>query len=249
MGDCGFNQDWGSSELGSVGFGSGFSSPLAGSMSFDGTNDFSLVENSASFAPGTGDLTVEWWQRTENLQTNARIWSIGKYSVGCTAAVSFSAGNFYYWLGTGANAVGTSLGSHNATLNTWVHYAIVRSSGVVKAYRNGTNISGAGSNNSNNAAYNAGHYFAIATETADGVIGNAVDSTFFMGQITGFRYVVGAALYVSDFTPSRSLPSSVAGTKLLLNVRSVSGAYADSSGNGVSVTPKQGATRSALRPF
>lgn len=209
---------WDETSVSGKGFGAGLSNASKnGSLELtNGSNSFLLVQNSADFAVGAGDFTVEWFQYATSITLYMRCFSIGAYSDGCTLAVASQSGQMYFWIASSANGVGAACGSHGTITDGWHHFALVRASGNVKLYKDGVNLSGVGVSNSNNATYNAGHYFSIGAETTDGVAGTIPGSVEFNGKISNFRFVKGTALYTSDFSTPAINIDNVAGTELLL---------------------------------
>jgi hypothetical protein len=85
--------------------------------------------------------------------------------------------------------------------NTWVHVAVVRNSGTIRCYVDGTEAF----NFSNTTDYSG------ATLT----IGNNSNGTPVQGHISNFRVVDGTAVYTSSFTPPTSELTAISGTTLL----------------------------------
>ena len=115
----------------------------------------------------------------------------------------------------------------------WVHIAMVRSSGTITLYVDGT------------AAYN----WTNTTDYtgADLGIGNDGNSTAFQGYISNFRIVNGTAVYTSNFTPPTEDLTAISGTTLLTCVGSNS--LTDSSGNSHSISVTGTVTSEAFGPF
>ena len=78
--------------------------------------------------------------------------------------------------------------SSQITLGEWTHVALVRISGVVTLYFNGSSVGTA--NKATNLAQNAVQ------------IGRGQTSHYLDGFLSNFRVVVGSGLYSSSFTPS-----------------------------------------------
>jgi len=237
-----------SAQMDEKGFGASFSPVEVGSVDLNvAQQQFLLVTNSANFAPGTGDFTVEWWQYVDTAQVFMRSFSIGAYSAGCTMAVAIQSPNIYYWLQSAPSGVGTSLGAYGTIVGVWTHWALVRASGVVKMYKNGSNISGAGSSDTSNATYDASKYFAIGDETTDGAASTIPGSTGFDGRIANFHFVNGTALYTANFVPPTRI-NVVANTKLALPFKNGTTMLVDTSGNNAVVASVNGASWSSSRP-
>lgn len=177
-------------------------SPFGGggnSYSFaSSVNSFISTAGSNDWAVGTGDFTIEWFQYQTSTGSFPRPFSIGTYS-SATIAASIETSTFYYW----ANS---SVGYSNASgtvLNTWVHWAIVRASGITKIYRNGSQLGGqvTDTNNINNTSVG----LVIGNETTKST------GAAFVGYITNFRWVKGLAVYTGNFTVPTSALNATAG--------------------------------------
>lgn len=217
-----------SSFTGSFAFGRR-SSGKSGSIFIPGTqNSFLRVDNTGEFAPGTGDFTIQWWQYANSWNDYSRIFSIGTYATSPMIAMSFEGADnnnkiFNMWIqGNQQGSIPVGL-----TLNTWVHFAVVRQAGTFKLYKNGVNITGAGYSMPYDALYDNTDYCVIGGESVNGALcpGNVT----FPGYITGFQYVVGSALYSTDFSTPVNKNNGTPDTELLLNFNSGSQFLTDSS--------------------
>lgn len=173
-------------------------SPFSGggnSYSFSGTS-YLTVQADNSWAFGTGDFTVEWFQYQTDSNSFPRIYAIGSYpstSIGC----SIEGGAFYAWC-PGAN-FGVNVAPYK---NAWVHFAIVRRSGTLYAFKNGVQIASIG--NSSNITNNI-------TTLYIGIEGSMGAGTQFGGYITNLRIVKGLAIYTGTFTvPTSALTLTAA---------------------------------------
>ena len=193
-----------------------------GSINFDGTSSFLQIQNSADFAPGSGDFTVEWWQYMTAVGSDQRIFSIGTYPSSMLAvSIETSNADLFLWL-NGSAIINYSVVS---LLNTWAHIAVVQHSNTITLYINGT-PSATGTNFST-ISYNSNQYFSIGCETQNGTAPNS--NTAYSGLLTNFRYVVGLAEYTSSFTPPTMPLTTNSHTKLLLLATNSSSFYYDSS--------------------
>lgn len=163
--------------------------------------DYLQVPASAAFAPGTGDFTVEGWfyQTQEPPQYGAALW-----------AQTASALNYFILL-AGANVVapnppprqlafistlsgaGTPITHPTVySLNTWNHFAVTRSSGVVRIFLNGVGTSGtSNTTNLTNTTYSP----SLGRPSHSGGFNK------FVGYLDDIRYTLGVARYVTNFTP------------------------------------------------
>ena len=174
-------------------------SPFAGggnSYSLNGTSSKLSLAGDLSWAVGTGDFTIEWFQYQTDSSSFPRIFAIGSYpstTIGC----SIEGGTFYAWC-PGANSFGTV-----NVKNAWHHFAIVRRSGNLYVYLDGTQISTAKANTSNISN--------SATTLYLGVENNNNVNTWYGGYLTNFRWVKGLAVYTGNFTKPTSALSLTAG--------------------------------------
>ncbi len=203
---------------------------LGGSMQFNGNNQYLTVPNSSNFSPGTGDFTVEWYQNQQSSSNWPRSFSIGNTQL----AADIEAGNFYLWLG-GTWVAATPVTNY---LNTWVHFAIVRSGTSLKVYKDGVSIISI--SNSSNIAFTG----AFNIGAKDGT--NAGES--FNGYITNFRFS-NAAIYTGNFTVQKSPLTSTANTKLLLLASNSGSILTDSGPGALTLTNTASTGFNASTPF
>jgi hypothetical protein len=153
---------------------------------------------STDWAVGTGDFTVEWFSRQSNLSSPQfqRIFSVGDFPT-IKIGVSIESGTFYYW----ANNSFRYSSSSASTQDAWIHWAVVRASGVTRIYKNGTQL-GSQITDTNN----------ITDNTTSLTIGNTLtpaDNAGLVGNLTNLRWVKGLAVYTGTFTvPTSSLTAS-----------------------------------------
>jgi len=213
---------------------------VGGSLRFTASSTSGIsIPNDIDLRMGTGDFTIEWFQyQLTGSGTNQRIFSIGSYatqSIAVSQEGSDTSKTFYAWL-SAANLILSGL---NLT-NTWIHFAICRSSNIVRIFRNGTQI---GSNISNSTNFvDASNNLVIGNETTR-TLGAA-----FNGYITNFHWVKGTALYTANFTRPSAPITRVANTMLLLNATTSDTAFTDSSVKG-KVATGTGVAWNALSPF
>lgn len=209
-----------------------------GSILFAGSTStyLTLPANDNQLQFRTGDFTVEWWQYQTDSNSFPRIFSFGTYPSN-TFAVSIEGGVFYVWINGSANSFGTLTNYKNV----YNHFAIVRSGTTIKVFRNGTQL---GSNLTSSYDFN--------DTTNDLRIGNEQTlstNSAFGGNIKGFHWVKGTALYSSNFTPNYNSISPHVDTHLLLNVSDSSNLVTDSSGLGKTVTNTGCTFSSITHPF
>ena len=165
---------------------------------------------------GTGDFTIEWYQYLQAPNSYPRIFSLGSYSDGVTIAVSIESGLFYLWINQSP-----LIGATVSVVDTWAHFAVIRRSGSIIVYLNGTPIAAPITNTAN--MIDTLHNLVIGNETSPG------SEAAFTGYLTNFRIVKGTAVYLSNFTPPRSPLQAINGTVLLLSALNPASITVDSS--------------------
>ena len=212
---------------------------LTGSMYFNG-DGYILNNTVADIVPGTGDFTVEWFQNIDpNSSGNTRIWEISPWNntYWGVSEEGWSAGrSFYYWDTPGTYA---NLGYVTDTHGVWSHMALVRASGTLTLYINGT------------VMYSQANAADISnTDFQLSIGGEAINNDALLtGYITNFR-ITHNAQYTSAFTPLVGPLTAVAGTVLLMLASDAGSMLTDSSGLGHTWTPYlNGVTWSSNTPF
>jgi hypothetical protein len=200
------------------------------------------VPNGGDYAMGTGDFTVEWWQNasagslppsSESLDqfvfdVNNGQFSFSEFLEGPYVDPQFVTFNFY------AGGTTFSLYTYNIYFGgtnlygNWLHFALVRQSGVVTLYINGL-------------AQGTATVTTNMTDTSTLYIGDVASQTFgsynsFKGNITNFRVVKGTAVYTSNFSVPTAPLSNVSGCTLLMQVNSSPALLTDSSSLAKTVT-------------
>jgi len=215
------------------------------SVVFNGSSQYLTTPASASYITTTGDYTIEFWCYS---------LSLGSGSAGCMFYVDkggyqilmrHNGPNWecYYKQGTAFTPVTTS----TIPINQWVHQALVRISGTVKWYINGTQYGSA----SDTTSYDSTTFTRIGQFA----------SYYYDGYISNLRVVNGTGVYTSAFTPSTTgpLPTTQSanqygnpsaaissGTSLLTCQSST---IIDNSTNAFTITNTGNATVSSTNPF
>ena len=163
-----------------------------GSLYFDGTGDWLVPTNLLPL--GSGDFTVEMW-----LYPNATY--SGTYAGLLDSRTSADGAGLVYFGYTGtANQIGwkdntTFVVTGTVTVSTWNHVAIVRRSGTMTMYINGTSTSSAANSTNYTVAFR--------------LIGSSFDPFSLNGYIDELRITNGIARYTSNFTaPTSQFPST-----------------------------------------
>jgi hypothetical protein len=177
-------------------------SPFVGggnSYSFiSSVNSFIDTPASSDWAVGTGDFTIEWFQYQTTTAGYQRAFTVDDFN-SIDIGVSVEDATFYYWNNSGVRYSSSSA----TTTNVWIHWAVVRQSGVTKVYKNGTQLGSqiTDSNNINNTI----------DELTIGNENTATTLAAFRGYITNFRWVKGLAVYTGNFTTPTSQLTATAG--------------------------------------
>jgi len=161
-----------------------------GSYYFNGTSTNRLIATSPDLRIGTGDFTVECWVYATSA-ANQGVFQLGNaFGSGCVF-VNMYPDNQFQWGWDSSYTGGVSTWANN----TWIHVALVRQSGVMKLYKDGTQI---GSNNT----------YAGNISLGKLIVGNYYDdNSAFNGYIDDLR-VSNKAVYTGNFTaPAAALPT------------------------------------------
>lgn len=177
-------------------------SPFVGggnSYSFSSSvNSYIDIAGSADWAVGTGDFTIEWFGFQTTTASFQRVFTVDDFP-SIDIGVSIESATFYYW----ANDAFRYSSAGATAINTWYHWAVVRSSGTTSIYRDGT-LRGSSFSDTNN----------ITNTTDPLTIGNensASSLAAYVGYITNFRWVKGVAVYTGAFTvPTSNLTATAA---------------------------------------
>lgn len=162
-----------------------------GSIALDGTGDYLNCANPSSVIHqlGTGDFTVEFWAYLTNSgNDNGPIFDTRSSSGnGLLIRQGNGAGGIANRIDAVINASATA-SSGTISFNTWFHLAVVRSSGTLKVYYNGTGGTGvtATGNITGTNAYIGAFFDSLSINIA--------------GYFDDFRVTKGVARYTSNFT-------------------------------------------------
>ena len=178
-----------------------------GSGYFDGASDYLRCPTGYLAGITTGSFTVEGWWNFGDFTTRTsyfqRLWSFG---TGLGLDVTLNIDNS----GSLVFRINDSIiisGSGALKLFSWNHVAVVRSSGTITIYVNGTSVGSA--SNSANLSTQAANPFYLGSES-DGAGG------YFFGYCSDLR-VTNTAVYTAAFTPNTAPLTAITGTGLLLN--------------------------------
>lgn len=159
---------------------------------FDGSGDYLTVPDSADWAFGTGNFTIDFWARHNSLA------SVNKGFCGQSTdgnnlfrfyAVTDGSLAFQVWVGGSAVVVAASAAS-TVTTGTWYHAALVRNGNAWNIYKDGVSVA---SVTDADAVGNFTGAFGIGSDMT-------VSNFYFDGWIDEFR-VSNVARWTGAFTP------------------------------------------------
>ena len=193
---------------------------------FDGNGDYLSAGSNSAFAVGTGDFTFQTWvYPIAYTSPVAAIFDTGSGVVsGRFSVVLYNGGTVKI------DNNGNLLSSSSALpLNQWTFISVIRSSGTMTMYFNGTSVA-------------SGSVTVDFTETQS-VIGKTVDNYYFQGYISNLRLVKGTAL--ANTVPTAPL-TAVSGTSLLT---CADNRFIDDSTNNFVITANGNASVQRFNPF
>lgn len=165
-----------------------YSGTNKGSIYFDTATDYVNATN-AAFTLGTGDFTIMTWVNITSIagycglfegstsgggRISSMVWLIQNTAGGGQVGI-FQNGNWQF------------LNTTVVPFNTWVHLALVRSSGTTKLYINGT--------------YDTQTTSVMNITTNFCQISKIGDATGCVAKFAGYNLFKGIALYTGNFTP------------------------------------------------
>lgn len=203
--------------------------PITGSLFFDayytGTSpdpigSWITVSNpGGGLSPGTADFTIEWWQylSTNTYKSTPYVFNLGRSALGFNLDGLGGVRTPNVIVGGAPQPAPDTV----TVDDSWAHFAIVRSSGVFTLYYNGTSI----------LSFSDANNLSSTDSLLIGAIsGSPMDDQVFEGYLTNFRWVVGTAVYTTNFTPSLNNLLVVPGTKLLLLAKDAGSVLANTAG-------------------
>lgn len=200
---------------------------------FPGTSYLNTATNGTAFAMGTGDYTIEGWGFKSDSTDD-----VGLFGTEATGIRLYWYGGILYHQ-CGLNSTGGSgvtVSETAPSLNTWFHWACVRSSGTIRLYINGVSTTSTGSATANiNSTY-----MTIGREMVN------YTNYYWVGNISNVRAVKGTAVYTSNFTPSTTPLSAISGTSLLT---CQSNRFIDNSSNAFALTVNGSPSVQRFSPF
>lgn len=204
------------------------------SLYFNGSSRLLFPSSAVTF--GDGDFTIDWWEYCTASNAGARFSSYycagtsttwGGILVGYQGKAVYASSKSSSWdLTSGAQML-------SVTLNEWVHWALVRSAGVAKTYRNGSLFATA------NMAGALSADVSIPMTVGDY---READHSCFIGYIDEFR-ITQKAVWTDNFTPPDipyfflgEVPAITATPKFLKAGETIFLSWEEASGEGVEYT-------------
>lgn len=154
---------------------------------FDGTGDYLNIATSTAFGIGTGNFTIEYWVYFNSLSGTPVVFDMRSSGADTMLSDYYNgSGNpvLYY------NSANLLVSSGVVTVGSWNHIVWVRSGTTITSYVNGV----ARGTATSSANFGTTQPFRIGANITPGAYVN--------GYISNFRFVKGAAVYTSAFTPS-----------------------------------------------
>ena len=199
--------------------GIGTTTPVTGSVLFDGSGDYLTVGTSNDYIFGTGDYTLECWAYFATLNSENSLASTHNADANWTWKVVSNKLRIY--TGTtdvdGTSTIGTS---------SWFHFAVSRQSSTLRLFVNGINETTTTSTNN----------YTINNTLHIGAQQNNLAGTYINGYISNLRILKGTALYTANFTPPTLILEPIQDTVLLCCNNPDSAAAVSLAGIGTSKT-------------
>lgn len=210
--------------------------PNSWSVCFDGSLD-SLTVPASSNLDLTGDFTTEFWVYPQ--ATSYIICNGTQAGSGCwTFYFNASTRSLTYQMAITTWA-GLTLTTPNNTVvqNVWTHVAVTRSGNIFRCFINGTLVA---------TTTNSGGLINTGRVTQVGYYTDSGGTSYFSGYISNLRVVKGTALYTSNFIPTTSALTAIAGTSLLI---CQSPGIVDNSSNNFTITTAGDVETTKFNPF
>jgi hypothetical protein len=179
----------------------------SGSAYFDGTGDYLRTTGTSvtSLIDSAADYTVEGWVYVTGSPPTGygNVFVLNGDATGQTGiSVWFTGNTIQFWNNGYTNQWGTS---GTISLNTWYHFAYVKSGSTLTGYINGSSVSTTTSVTTNGSS----NCICIGA----GVNGLSWNGDYaYLGYIDEFRITKGVARYTANFTPpTAAFPTSAGG--------------------------------------
>jgi hypothetical protein len=199
------------------------------SNNFNGTNDLLSLPDNAQYTFGTSNFTIEAYIYISlNPATEVPIFS--KQNPSPLRAIQFRllSGNTLDFVFTknGGTLIANFTTTSTVPSNQWAHIAVVRNGVTLTSYINGVS----------SATHTLTAGDVIDSPVANVIIGGfnaSFPNRFFNGYVSNFRWVIGTAVYTSNFTPSTTPLTAITNTRLLTCQSSY---FVDNSSNNFTIS-------------
>ena len=221
LGDAGAVNSDGNTYIAYLFAGGESTAATARGVRFDGSDDYLSLGASNDFDMGTGDFTIECWINRDDTSNNS-VWTLGSFQNGMELYI-YNDNSIRVYGNNGSSASWLIQSSANAlSPGTWHHIAVVRHSGTLKLFQNGTLLGSTAHSSAMPNNSEVSDFFIGVEVSTDGSIPGT--NPYFDGEISNFRVVKGTAVYTSSFRPLTEPLTNVTNTKLLCcNNSSVTG--------------------------
>lgn len=201
---------------------------------FDGTGDLLQADTTASLTIASSeDFTIEGWIRpgsvsgtpgllTDRASSNSLAGVNWDISIFNGTYITSRTNTLLFETGSGAGSIVIISNNNVFTINTWYHFAVVRSSNVITLYVNGTDVT-------NNRTGTQSSAIGAGNLTMGGFPNGALMYTGHMDEI---RFSISAR-YTAGFTPSTTPFVNDANTALLLHMDGTDASTVFTDDNGV----------------
>jgi len=154
---------------------------------FDGTGDTLTIPSNADFGFGTGDWTIDWWFYLDDTGTDPHIFdnrNSGIQTLHFDTSDSYKLVYSVWQTPSGPKIVSSSA----PTPDTWIHFALVKSSGTTTMYFDGTSV----------GSFSDTRDYPAGALTIGDYMGGGYGFTGYMDEI---RISKGIARWTANFTP------------------------------------------------
>lgn len=195
------------------------SSAIAGSLAF--TQNWIDFQPNNEFILGTQDFTIEVWANVDSSMEKGSLYDTGG-NVNAPGGFAFWFENdgetkkLKYRMGgiSGEGIPDIAVTMNPAWYGSWHHYAVTRTSGIMRMYVDGVLV--ASSWDTVNNIHNGTQISLTDNAPVIGALANFKSSYHLTGMIHSLRVIKGTALYVEpNFTPPANL-TNISNTLLLL---------------------------------
>lgn len=167
------------------------------SIYFDGSGDYLSLADSADFAFGSGDFTIECWVYIATAIGGGSYPTIvsqrAAYNSNYSWIIFLTTNDIYFYCSSNGTADFKTISSTHAGVGVWAHFAVVRYGDSLYLFRNGVRVNTV-TGLSTTALYDSSSPVRIgATDSAVGA--------YFNGYIKDLRVTKGIARYTQNFTP------------------------------------------------